>query len=65
MKEVYILVEAYEGQESNMTVYGSIGDAVVGASEQAILMAHEHNVGYNGTAPRFYKWKQIYERITG
>ena len=37
MTQVYVLIEACDGEEPSMTVYGSIGDAVDNASELASL----------------------------
>jgi FMN phosphatase YigB (HAD superfamily) len=31
----------------------------------SILVAHEHNAYYDGDIPRFWKWKHIYNHITG
>lgn len=31
----------------------------------SIIVAHEHNASYNGEIPRFWKWKYIYNHITG
>lgn len=31
----------------------------------SILVAHEHNAGYKGEIPRFWKWKYIYKHIIG
>lgn len=30
----------------------------------SVLMAHDHNVGYKGSAPRVQNWKEIYGMIT-
>lgn len=30
-----------------------------------IIVAHEHNAFYQGEIPRFWKWKHIYNHITG
>jgi FMN phosphatase YigB (HAD superfamily) len=31
----------------------------------SILVAHEHNAYYDGDIPRYWKWKHIYNHITG
>lgn len=31
----------------------------------SILLAHGHNVGYNGSAVRAMNWREVYETITG
>jgi FMN phosphatase YigB (HAD superfamily) len=60
------VLKKYEGTEC-FWVEDKPENAKVGKTFglNSILVAHEHNAYYNGDIPRFWKWKYIYNHITG
>jgi FMN phosphatase YigB (HAD superfamily) len=60
------VLKKYEGTEC-FWVEDKPENAEVGETFglNSILVAHEHNAYYNGDIPRFWKWKYIYNHITG